>query len=314
MDDDPLITDEEQNHLYDFVKDEPCTDWDDYEGLRKHSHPLHHLKCALKYLIEARREFAANKDYYEGENSQIADAERLALKFFTRSQKTEQPDTFISEYLQSIQALTYPDLKYEVVDGRVVDETTTCPIDFYEEYRRAFDDFLHDVSFLKVAAGFDELQKRFYELHNEVRRLLRQGMLRGSNTLPDDKWNSLLGGLYAGVQCVTLTLGTYEALLDKLYAQNKIIISADEAKVLRNKQRAEIRKKQLDRLLRWARDQYMKRMGHTDQYMIRKVLEEIPGGYASEGSLKKVFIDYKKCNPEEFEEDKRPRTRGYKIL
>ena len=312
MDDKPLIADEEQNQLYDFVKDEPYTDWDDHEGLRTASHPIHHLKCALKYLIEARREFAANKDYYEGENSKIEDAERLASKFFTRSCETKYPDSFISEYLQSIHALIYPNLRYEVVDGRVVDETTTCPIDLYEEYRKVFDDFLHDVSFLKVAAGFDELQKRFYELHNEVRRLLRQGMLRGSNTLSADKWNSLLCGLYAGAQCVTLTLGTYEALLDKLYAQNKIIISADEAKKLRNKQKIEIQEKQLVRLVDWARDEYKKPNGHTDQYMIRKVLEEISGGYASEGSLKTVFIRYKHFHPFLFKEDNRPPTRGYK--
>lgn len=310
--DEPLISEEKQKRIYDFVKDEPYTDWEDHSALRN-MHPLHHLKCAIKYLIEARWQFAANKGYYEGEDPHIENVERLSFQFFTRSYKTENPDTFIAEYIQSVHALIYPTTNYQVVDGRVVDETTSCPLDLYEEFRKIFDDFIHDVSFLQVPGGFVEMQEAFYRFHNTVKGLLLKGRIGLDNTLSDVEWRDLIGKFGGTAQFLVMTLGTYEMLLEKLYREGKILIAEKEAKELRHQRRKSVCHDQLRWVLETVKIEMDKSNGRTDDQVIKEALKRFPGGYASVGSLRQMLVREKDKDDEwGLRDDKRPRTRGFK--
>lgn len=313
LDDIPLISEEDIGHLYDFVKDEPYTDWEDKEWLHGRIHPLHHLKCAIKYLIEAKREFEANKAFYSGEDDNIAEEEHVSIKFATRSNERWQPDTFISEYLQSIHALMYPSSKYEVRNGIVVEETTCYPLDLYNYFLRIFNDFLHDLSYFARLCRLDVLFDDFLELYNKVRLRLLKGSLQAGNELSPEE-RALLERLYYESNESSFLIMQYEMLLDRLYKEGKIVVPEKEIKAFRDKESKEVRRQQMDELVKWAQEEWSKENGHTDQYMMRKILEKYPpkSGYTSEASFRGAFINYKKEHKWKREDDKRPRTRGYK--
>ena len=265
VEDKPLITAQEEDRVYDAVKNLALGMFDSH-GLTRQT-AEHHLKLAIKYAIEMHRLYRKNKGFYEGDGSRISKEESLSPLLAPGKSDTDR-GTAIGEYIVFVETLCR---KCEVTAGL---------LEWIKLFGDVFVEFLYDISFL-YRQGFDKLRDAFCDLNEKIRIVVCNNSISNND---EQELRSLCAEFYAHAMMQSQMFYSVELRMLTLHETGNVVVplkdackwKSKEEKAARNRKRPipvkkVTQKTQFEEAKRLAEIEYQEHGGMSDTEICKKV-------------------------------------------